>query len=216
MAAAVRTDRSKNSEKNVSSKHSGFPLENKKIIILTAPSGAGKTTIKSRLLANLPDVLSFSVSVTTRKMREGEKDGIDYIFISQEAFTKKIEDEGFVEWQMVYPGMYYGTTVEEMERIWHEGKTPLLDIDVKGAVNVKEMYGDKVLSIFIEPPSIEVLKERLIKRGADSAEQIQLRVDKAKEELGFRDCFDKVIENIEIDKASGEAMTAIKSFLKIG
>lgn len=212
--AAERTGRSRNSEKNVSSKFSGFPLENNNIIILTAPSGAGKTTIKTRLLANMDGLLSFSVSETTRKIRSGEKDGVDYIFITEEAFTQKIEDGGFVEWQMVYPGMYYGTTVEEMERIWKEGKTPLLDIDVKGAVNVKKIYGDRVLSIFIAPPSIEVLKERLIKRGTDSAEQIQIRIDKAEEEMGYRDQFDKLILNVDIEKATEEAMRTIMSFLK--
>lgn len=212
--AAERTGRSRNSEKNVSSKFSGFPLENNNIIILTAPSGAGKTTIKTRLLANMDGLLSFSVSETTRKIRSGEKDGVDYIFITEEAFTQKIEDGGFVEWQMVYPGMYYGTTVEEMERIWKEGKTPLLDIDVKGAVNVKKIYGDRVLSIFIAPPSIEVLKERLIKRGTDSAEQIQIRIDKAEEEMGYRDQFDKLILNVDIDKATEEAMRTIMSFLE--
>lgn len=189
-------------------------MENNKIIILTAPSGAGKTTIKSRLLTSLPDLLSFSISATTRKIRGGERDGIDYFFISEEAFTRKIDERGFIEWQMVYPGLYYGTTVEEMERIWKEGRIPLLDIDVKGAVNVKNMYGDDVLSIFIAPPSLQVLRERLEKRSTDTPEQIETRLGKAEEEMSYRDAFDKVILNEDIERATAETMKAILSFLK--
>jgi len=187
--------------------------EEQKIIILTAPSGAGKTTIKTRLLAGMAEQLSFSVSATTRKMRGGETDGVDYIFISEEQFKKKIDKGQFVEWQMVYPGMYYGTTVDEMKRIWSEGKTPLLDIDVKGALNVKKMFGEQVLTIFIEPPSIDILQERLMRRGTESAEHINTRISKAKEEMEYRNSFDRVIMNDDLERATMEVNEIIASFL---
>jgi guanylate kinase len=187
--------------------------EQHKIIILTAPSGAGKTTIKTRLLAGMAEQLSFSVSATTRKMRGGETDGVDYIFISEELFKEKINNDQFVEWQMVYPGMYYGTTVDEMKRIWSEGKTPLLDIDVKGALNVKKMFGTQVLTIFIEPPSIEILQERLMRRGTESAEHINTRISKAKEEMEYRNSFDRVIMNDDLERATNEVNELIANFL---
>lgn len=187
--------------------------EQQKIIILTAPSGAGKTTIKTRLLAGMAEQLSFSVSATTRKMRGGETDGVDYIFISEEQFKEKIDKGQFVEWQMVYPGMYYGTTVDEMKRIWSEGKTPLLDIDVKGALNVKKMFGEQVLTIFIEPPSIDILQERLMRRGTESAEHINTRISKAKEEMEYRNSFDRVIMNDDLERATKEVNEIIASFL---
>lgn len=187
--------------------------EQHKIIILTAPSGAGKTSIKTKLLAGMANQLSFSVSATTRKIRGGEKDGVDYIFISEETFKEKIDKEQFVEWQMVYPGMYYGTTVDEMKRIWSEGKTPLLDIDVKGALNVKKMFGAQVLTIFIEPPSIEILQERLMRRGTESAEHINTRISKAKEEMEYRNSFDKVIMNDDLERAAKEVNELITNFL---
>jgi guanylate kinase len=187
--------------------------EQHKIIILTAPSGAGKTSIKTKLLAGMANQLSFSVSATTRKIRGGEKDGVDYIFISEETFKEKIDKEQFVEWQMVYPGMYYGTTVDEMKRIWSEGKTPLLDIDVKGALNVKKMFGAQVLTIFIEPPSIEILQERLMRRGTESAEHINTRISKAKEEMEYRNSFDKVIMNDDLERAAKEVNGLIANFL---
>lgn len=185
----------------------------KKIIILTAPSGAGKTTIKTRLLKEMADQLSFSVSATTRKVRAGERDGIDYNFIGESAFTENIENGQFIEWEMVYPGMYYGTSIDEINRIWEEGKTPLLDIDVKGALNVKKIYGNQVLAIFIEPPSIEVLEKRLIKRGTDSEANITMRVNKAKEEMQYKKSFDKVILNDDIEKATAETAGIIKQFV---
>ena len=187
--------------------------EDKKIIILTAPSGAGKTTIKTRMLQQLADRLSFSVSVTTRKKRDGEVDGVDYFFVDEENFKSNIKQHQFIEWEMVYPGMYYGTSVEEINRIWSEGKTPVLDIDVKGAMNVKRMYGDKVLSIFIEPPSIEVLEQRLNNRGTDTLENITMRVNKAREEMSYRNNFDKVILNDHIEKASAETKLLIQQFI---
>jgi guanylate kinase len=185
----------------------------KKIIILTAPSGAGKTTIKTRLLKEMADQLSFSVSATTRTIRAGEVDGVDYIFLAESAFKNNIESNQFIEWEMVYPGMYYGTSVEEIHRIWEEGKTPLLDIDVKGALNVKKLFGDQVLSIFIEPPSIEVLEQRLVRRGTDNAENITMRVNKSRDEMQYKNSFDKVILNDDIEKATAETAAIVKQFI---
>lgn len=188
-------------------------MNTKKIIILTAPSGAGKTTVKSKLLAALTKELSFSVSATTRKIRGNEQEGIDYHFTNEEVFKKLIEKKAFIEWEMVYPGLYYGTTIEELNRIWNEGKIPVLDIDVKGALNVKNQFGNLVLSIFIEPPSIAVLKERLEKRGTDSAENILTRINKATEELQYKEQFDQVVLNDDIERASAEVIALVRQFI---
>ena len=186
----------------------------KKIIILTAPSGAGKTTVKSKLLDALKAELSFSVSATTRKIRGNEQEGIDYHYTNEEVFKKLIENNSFVEWEMVYPGLYYGTTVQEMNRIWGEGKVPVLDIDVKGALNIKKQFGEKVLTIFIEPPSIEVLKERLQKRGTDTEENILTRINKATEEMQYRGKFDQVVLNDDIDRASAKVIALVRQFIE--
>ena len=184
-----------------------------KIIILTSPSGGGKTTVKTRLLDVFKNELSFSVSATTRKIRGKEQEGIDYHFTNEEVFKKLIETNSFVEWEIVYPGLYYGTTLEELNRIWIAGKIPVLDIDVKGALNVKKQYGKSVLSIFIDPPSIEVLKERLIKRGSDSLKNIMMRINKANEEIQFKDKFDQVVLNDDIERASAEIIALVKQFI---
>lgn len=188
-------------------------MDTKKIIILTAPSGAGKTTVKSKLLAALTKELSFSVSATTRKIRGNEQEGIDYHFTNEEVFKKLIEKKAFIEWEMVYPGLYYGTTIEELNRIWNEEKVPVLDIDVKGALNVKKQFGNLVLSIFIEPPSIAVLKERLEKRGTDTAENILTRINKATEELQYKELFDEVVLNDDIERASAEVIALVRQFI---
>ena len=187
--------------------------ENHKIIILAAPSGAGKTTIKSRLLANMPNKLSFSISAATRKIRVGEQDGVDYFFISVEDFKNKIDHNQFVEWEMVYPGAYYGTTVAEIKRIWNEQKTPILDIDVQGAMRVKELYGEKAISIFILPPSLDVLKDRLEKRGTDNEVQIKTRIEKAAEEITFSKKFDHIVLNDDLNKASEQVKVLVIDFL---
>jgi guanylate kinase len=161
----------------------------------------------------MADQLSFSVSATTRTIRAGEVDGVDYIFLAESAFKNNIESNQFIEWEMVYPGMYYGTSVEEIHRIWEEGKTPLLDIDVKGALNVKKLFGDQVLSIFIEPPSIEVLEQRLVRRGTDNAENITMRVNKSRDEMQYKNSFDKVILNDDIEKATAETAAIVKQFI---
>lgn len=187
--------------------------ENKKIIILTAPSGAGKTTIKSSLLEAMAKLLSFSVSTTTRKIRGNENNGVDYIFVTEDVFKNKVKNDEFVEWEMVYPSLYYGTTINEIHRIWNEGKTPLLDIDVKGAINIKKQFGENALTIFIEPPSIEMLQDRLIKRGTDTRENIQTRISKAIEEMTYKSYFDKVILNDNLIQATEETITAVMNFI---
>lgn len=186
-----------------------------KIIILAAPSGAGKTTIKSRVMKVLDNQLAFSISATTRGIRAGEKEGVDYFFISPEEFKTKIDKDGFIEWEMVYEGLYYGTTKAEMERIWTMNKTPLLDIDVYGAMKVKQLFGKNALAIFIAPPSIEVLKERLIKRGTDKIEVITKRIAKAAEEISQQIHFDHIVLNDQLDDATHQVLLLIQSFLSI-
>ena len=183
-----------------------------KIIIITAPSGAGKTSITKHLLHTFPQLI-FSVSAATRKPRGAEKDGVDYYFISPENFQKKIEEDAFVEWEMVYQGKYYGTLKAELQRIWANYCVPVLDIDVKGAIHVQQQYTRKVLSIFIEPPSIEELKKRLEKRGTESAESIATRLNKAAYEISFKHHFNKIILNDDLAKACKEAENAVREIL---
>ncbi len=183
-----------------------------KLIIITAPSGAGKTSITHYLL-NKYSRLAFSISAATRQPRGKEQEGIDYYFMSVEAFREKIEEEAFIEWEMVYEGKYYGTLKSELERIWSEGKTPILDIDVKGAIHVQEQFADRCLSIFIEPPSVEELKRRLESRGTETADSIATRVNKATYEISFNHHFNKTIVNDDLDKACSETEQAIKTFL---
>ena len=183
-----------------------------KLIIITAPSGAGKTSITRYLLDKYPQ-LSFSISAATRNPRVGEQHGVDYYFISTEEFQHHIEQHDFVEWEMVYEGKYYGTLKTEVERIWHANRVPVLDIDVKGAIHVKKEFQDTTLCIFIEPPSIEELKIRLEKRKTDSLESIQTRLSKAEYELSFKDQFDKIIVNDNLEEACHETEAVIKEFL---
>ena len=186
--------------------------QHKKAIILTAPSGAGKTSITRFLLANYPQ-LAFSVSATTRAPRGAEQDGVDYHFISPAAFETHIKQNDFLEYEMVYEGLYYGTLKSELERIWTEGKMPILDIDVKGAIAIQKQLGDQALSIFILPPSIEVLKERLTKRNTDSEEKMQMRLDKAAYEISFSDQFNAVVKNEVLDTACEETASLIQGFI---
>ena len=185
-----------------------------KIIILTAPSGAGKTSITRYLLNKFPNDLAFSISAATRPSRGVEKNGVDYYFISEEEFTNKIQHEEFIEWEMVYEGKYYGTLKSELQRIWNENKTPLLDIDVKGAIHVQQQYPENTLALFIEPPSIEELKKRLASRGTDDEDSLNARVNKASYELSFKHSFDHVIINTDLAKACAETEKLVYDFIK--
>ncbi len=184
----------------------------KKLIIITAPSGAGKTSITKYLLNKYPQ-LAFSVSAATRKPRAHEVDGQDYYFMSADSFHQKINENAFVEWEMVYEGKYYGTLKSEVERLWSIGKTPVLDIDVKGAIHVREQYPNNTLAIFIEPPSMDELKRRLESRGTENIESMQTRLSKAEYEISFKGQFDKVIINDDLQRACGETETVIKEYL---
>jgi guanylate kinase len=184
----------------------------KKLIIITAPSGAGKTSITRFLLDKYPQ-LSFSVSAATRLPRGEEKDGVDYYFMSADAFRQKINENAFVEWEMVYEGKYYGTLKSELDRIWNQSRTPMLDIDVKGAIHVQQQYVNDTLSIFIEPPSVDELKRRLMSRGTETEASIATRVSKASYEISFKHHFNEVIVNDDLQKACFEAEQVIQRFL---
>ncbi|HEX5155529.1 MAG TPA: guanylate kinase [Parafilimonas sp.] len=183
-----------------------------KLIIITAPSGAGKTSVTKYLLGKIPQ-LAFSVSATTRKPRSNETNAVDYYFITEGEFHTKIQENDFIEWEMVYEGKYYGTFKSELERIWKENKIPLLDIDVKGAIHVHEQYDSSCLTIFIEPPSVEELKKRLQSRGTESLESLQTRLNKAVFELSFKNQFNKIIINDNLQHACLEAEAAVTEFL---
>jgi guanylate kinase len=185
-----------------------------KIIILTAPSGAGKTSITRFLLQKYPQ-LAFSVSAATRPPRDNEKNGVDYYFLSNEAFNHKITENEFVEWEMVYEGKYYGTLKSEFQRIWQMGKTPILDIDVKGAIHVQQQYLENSFSMFIEPPSVNELKRRLESRGTESEETLNARVNKAAYEISFKHHFHKTIINNDLEHACKEASEAVEHFLHL-
>ncbi|MCI1779975.1 MAG: guanylate kinase, partial [Bacteroidales bacterium] len=156
----------------------------KKVIIFSAPSGAGKSTIVNHLIKKFP-YLEFSISATSRPPRGEEKDGVQYYFLSADEFRRKLAEGEFVEYQEVYPGRFYGTLVKEVKRIWDKGNIILFDIDVQGGMNLKKLYGGNALSVFIQPPSVEVLRQRLVSRGTDSPEDIEKRVAKANEELSY-------------------------------
>jgi guanylate kinase len=183
-----------------------------KILIITAPSGAGKTSITRHLMATFPQ-LAFSVSAATRQARGTEKDGVDYHFITAEAFKQHIQQEDFVEWEMVYEGKYYGTLKSELSRIWNDNKIPVLDIDVKGAIHVQQQYPYSSLSIFIDPPSVEELKKRLEARGTETAASLAARVNKASYEISFKHEFDEVIVNDDLDKACSKAVQVVSDFI---
>ena len=183
-----------------------------KIIIITAPSGAGKTSITRQLMKHFPQ-LAFSISAATRAKRKHEQNGVDYHFMSVEEFQQKIHENAFMEWEMVYEGNYYGTLKSEMERIWSNGQIPVLDIDVKGAIHVQDLYPKQILTIFIEPPSIEELKRRLESRGTETDDSLQARISKASYEISFKHSFQHVIVNDDLPKAVAEAIRITGEFL---
>ncbi len=183
-----------------------------KVIIMSAPSGAGKTSIVKHVLDYLPE-LRFSTSATTRAMREGEVNGRDYHFLSVEDFRKGIEHDDFLEWEEVYRNQFYGTLKSEIQRIWDEGKTVIFDVDVKGGLNIKKYFGDNALAIFVKPPTVEELENRLRKRGTETEESLRKRVAKAEYELTFAPRFDRVILNDNLDDARAETLQTIREFL---
>ena len=185
---------------------------NGKLVIISAPSGAGKTTIVKHLLDNGLN-LSFSVSATTRAKRDNETDGEDYFFLSVQEFKNRIKNNEFVEWEEVYKDLLYGTLKSELERIWAIGKNVIFDVDVKGGISLKNKFGTDAIAIFIMPPSVAELENRLIKRATDTPEKIRIRVEKAKDELKFADQFDTVIVNHQLDKAKEETLKIVSSFL---
>lgn len=183
-----------------------------KLILITAPSGAGKTSIVKHLTAKFPQ-LAFSVSATTRKARDNEKNGQDYYFISEDEFREKIHHKEFLEWEMVYEGKYYGTLKSEIERIWALQKVPVLDIDVQGAIHVQQQYPVNTIAIFIQAPSSDELKKRLRGRGSETEESLQARINKSSFEMTFKNHFENVIVNNDFETACIEAENIVSTFL---
>lgn len=183
------------------------------VIIISAPSGCGKSTIISALMGRGDLDMQFSVSATNRRPREGETHGVNYFFLETDEFKSLIEQNEFVEWEEVYPGRFYGTLKSEIARIVDEGHNVILDIDVKGGVNVKRLIGERAISIFIMPPSVEELRRRLEGRATDTAEEIARRVSKAEEEISFAPRFDHVVVNDNLASAIDETHDLIANFV---
>ncbi|MEF9950410.1 MAG: guanylate kinase [Mucinivorans sp.] len=184
-----------------------------KVIIFSAPSGSGKTTIVKYLLPHFPQ-LAFSISATSRAPRGQEIDGVDYFFLSAQQFAEAVAEDQFVEYQEVYPGTCYGTLRREMERIWNNNGVVVFDVDVVGGVNLKRLFGQKALAIFIMPPSVEVLGQRLLARATDDRQAIERRLAKAEHEISFAPQFDAVVVNDNLEKAQQEARQMIDKFLQ--
>ena len=187
-----------------------------KVLIFSAPSGSGKSTIVNHILGIYPGSMEFSVSATSRAPRGEEQDGREYYFLTAEKFREMIKEDKFVEYEEVYEGRFYGTLKSECERIWAAGHVIIFDVDVKGGVNLKKYFGDAALSIFIKAPSVEVLRERLVKRGTDSPEAIEERVAKAEEEMTYAPQFDYVLVNDELQTAFAESEKVVEDFLDDG
>jgi len=186
-----------------------------KIVVITAPSGSGKTTLVRRLMMACPE-LDFSVSACTRAPRGAEQHGRDYYFLEAERFRQLIEEEAFVEWEMVYAGKYYGTLRSELQRIWDAGRTPLVDIDVKGALALQEAFPDTSLTLFIQAPSLEALRERLTHRGTETPQSLDERLSKATFELSFAPQFDRILVNDDLDEATNNLIAVVREFLATG
>jgi guanylate kinase len=184
-----------------------------KLIIFSAPSGAGKTTIVQHLLKTFPDKIAFSISATTRQARGDEQHNEDYYFISKDEFLHKVAKHEFVEFEEVYSGTFYGTLHSEIERIWNEGKSVIFDLDVEGGLRLKKKYEENALAIFVQPPSLEVLIERLKGRGTDSDEKIIERINKAAKELDYAPKFDVILKNDDLHTACSQAEDLILNFI---
>lgn len=187
-------------------------MEQGKLIIFSAPSGAGKTTLVKHLLKQ-NDHLCFSISCATRGKREGETHGKDYYFISVDEFNQKIQNKEFAEWEEVYPDHFYGTLNQEIERIWAEGKHVLFDIDVQGGLRLKQLFGDRALAIFVQPPTLDELAKRLTARNTDSPEKLKMRIEKAADELEFAPQFDKIVINDQLEEAQKEVQSLVDNFI---
>ncbi len=188
-------------------------MASKKLIILCGPSGSGKTTIASHLMRSFPQ-LAFSVSATTRSQRNTEKHEKDYHFLTLEDFKEKINQDAFVEYEEVYPGIYYGTLKSELEKIWQENKIPILDIDVVGATNIKKNYSPDSLTVFVHPLSLENLKQRLHQRATESVESFTNRIHKAEEELNAAESFDRIVYNDNLEHAVAKANEFVNQYLQ--
>jgi guanylate kinase len=186
-----------------------------KLIIFSAPSGAGKTTIVHYLLDTFPEFLEFSVSACSRPKRNGETEGADYYYLSLEAFKQKIAMDEFVEWEEVYKDNFYGTLKAEIERIWHKGKHVIFDVDVNGGLNLKNIFREKALAVFVMPPSVASLEERLRKRETETPESIARRMGKAQMEIDKSSAFDRIVMNDTLEHAFEEAQKITREFLHI-
>lgn len=185
-----------------------------KLLVFSAPSGSGKTTIVRHLLAQPELNLEFSISATTRELRGEEVNGKDYYFMSIEEFKKHIKAEDFIEWEEVYRDNFYGTLKSEVERIWAKGKNVIFDIDVAGGLRIKSKFPKETLAVFVKPPSVDELKRRLKERSTESEDKINMRIAKAHVELATAPQFDKVIKNYDLDVAKQEAYELVKEFIK--
>jgi guanylate kinase len=183
-----------------------------KVIIFSAPSGSGKTTVVNHLLKIIPE-LGFSVSATTRKPRQHEENGREYYFLSEDDFKEKIKTDAFLEYEEVYSGILYGTLNSEIERLWGQGKTVIFDVDVVGGMKLKEKFGNDALSIFLRPPSIKVLMERLTKRSTEVEHQLKMRIEKAEKELQYEENYDKVLINDQLEDTLEKAERIVKDFI---
>jgi len=183
-----------------------------KVIIFSAPSGSGKSTIIGHLLKRIPN-MEFSISATSRKPRPGEENGREYYFLSHDEFKQKVAEDKFVEWVEVYQGTCYGTLKSEIERIWKKGNVVIFDVDVLGGVSLKKIFGNKALSVFIQPPSIEVLEQRLRDRNTETEESLKKRIERAQMELQYSNQLDVVVVNDDLETAINETETIVNNFL---
>jgi len=183
-----------------------------KLIVFSAPSGAGKTTIVHYLLSKIPQ-LEFSISACSRTMRKGEKEGVDYYFLTVEEFRKKIEKEEFIEWEEVYPNQFYGTLKSEINRIWAKNKCVIFDVDVEGGLNLKKKFKEKALAVFVMPPSVKHLEERLKLRATETTESLRKRINKAEKEIKTANRFDKILLNDDLSTTCKEAEKIVLAFL---